>query len=156
MIIRCRNSHPLILEHMNNKKLIIGIAIVVVLVAIGAYVYQQTGFAFLTTTPSSDQTANVNSEEGRSEMESLVKEVGKLIVLPEGEDPTVATITDPSKLQDQPFFVNAKAGDKVLIYPTARKAFLYDPSAKKLVEVAPLVLGDPSRVIETPSTQTTP
>jgi len=64
--------------------------------------------------------------------------VGRIIVLPNDEEPTVATVTDPEKLRDQVFFANAKAGDKVLIYTKARKAYLYDPIAGKLVEVAPI------------------
>lgn len=75
------------------------------------------------------------------ESKATIEAVGKLIVLPEGEQPTIATVTDPSKLQDQKFFVNAKNGDKVLIYTTAKKAILYSPSTNKIVEVAPLNIG---------------
>lgn len=70
----------------------------------------------------------------------LIAEVGKLIMLPEGENPTIATVTDPQKLQDQVFFANAKQGHRVLIYTRAQKAYLYDPVAKRLVEVAPLTV----------------
>ena len=73
-----------------------------------------------------------------SEAKDLISKVGKLIVLPIGEDPTIATVTDPKKLQDQAFFANAKLGYKVLIYMQARKAYLYDPERNKLVEVAPI------------------
>ena len=76
------------------------------------------------------------------ETAQLVAEIGALIVLPEGETPTLATVSDPERLKDQPFFAKAKAGDKVLLYSTARKAYLYDPVAKKLIEVAPLNVGD--------------
>ncbi|MEQ1500136.1 MAG: hypothetical protein ABL917_02040 [Parcubacteria group bacterium] len=72
------------------------------------------------------------------ETENLIKEVSKLIVLPEDEDPTIATVSDPLKVRNQPFFANAVAGDKVLIYLKSRKAFLYSPKLKKLIEVAPL------------------
>lgn len=75
------------------------------------------------------------------EAQLLTEEVGKLISLPEGETPTVATVTDPERLRDQEFFARAKAGDKVLLYSNARKAYLYDPVAKKLIEVAPLNIG---------------
>jgi hypothetical protein len=72
------------------------------------------------------------------EVQNIVSEVGNLIVLPQGEVPTVATVSDVEKLRDQPFFANAINGDKVLIYTKAGKAILYDPFAKKIVEVAPL------------------
>lgn len=87
----------------------------------------------------------------QDEVKRLVSEVGKLLDLPTGEDPTVATITDISKLSGQPFFARAKNGDKVLIYTNAKKAILYDPNAKKVIDVAPINLGTPSGQVATPS-----
>ena len=84
-----------------------------------------------------------SAQENAEEVEELVAAVGKLIVLPKGEDPTVASVSDPDKLKDQPFFANAKIGDKVLIYTKARKAYLYDPKQNKLLEVAPLTVENP-------------
>ena len=72
------------------------------------------------------------------EVQELVEAVGKLIVLPANEEPTVATVTDPEKLEGQLFFRNAKVGHKVLIYTQAAKAYLYDPEIGKLIEVAPI------------------
>lgn len=71
----------------------------------------------------------------------LVSEVSKLIVLPEDEDPSIATVSDPEQLAGQPFFSKAKKGDKVLIYTNAQKAILYDPVAKKIIDIAPLNIG---------------
>jgi hypothetical protein len=68
----------------------------------------------------------------------IVEEVGVLIILPTGETPTVATVADPDALKGQPFFVNAETGDKVLIFTKAGEAILYRPSARKIVQVAPL------------------
>lgn len=72
----------------------------------------------------------------------VLEQVAGLMVLPQGETPTIATVTDLEKLRDQPFFVNAKEGYKVLIYTNARKAILYDPEHHKIVEVAPLNVGE--------------
>lgn len=83
-------------------------------------------------------------QQAQEEIKRLVAEVGKLIQLPTGEEPTVATVTDIDKLKDQPFFQKAKNGDKVLIYTQARKAILYDPTAKKIVDVAPVNIGTQS------------
>lgn len=71
----------------------------------------------------------------RKEVENLVAEVGKIIALPQGEVPTIATVTDLEKVKDQAFFANAQNGDKVLIYTNARKAILYRPSEKRIIEV---------------------
>lgn len=78
----------------------------------------------------------------QEETKDLVAEVGRFILLPKGENPTVATVSDPEKLKDKPFFAKAKVGDKVLLYPVAKKAFLYDPVAKKVLEVAPINVGE--------------
>lgn len=80
----------------------------------------------------------------QEEVKKIVAEVGKLMDLPIGEDPTVATVTDITKLKDQPFFAKAKNGDKVLIYTNAKKAILYDPTAKKVIDVAPINIGTSS------------
>jgi hypothetical protein len=69
---------------------------------------------------------------------SLIESVGKLIILPIDEQPTVATVADLDKLKDQPFFAQAQLGDKVLIYQNAKKAILYRPSENKIIELAPL------------------
>ncbi len=81
---------------------------------------------------------------GQEEVQKLVAQVSKLIVLPTDELPTVATVTDPEQLKSQPFFVNATKGDKVLIYTNARKAVLYDPAQNRIIEVAPINLGSSS------------
>jgi hypothetical protein len=63
------------------------------------------------------------------------------MLLPTEELPIVATVADPEKLKGQAFFVNATKGDKVLIYNTAKKAILYSPTENKIVDVAPLSIG---------------
>jgi len=75
---------------------------------------------------------------GSSDTQEIINEVSKIIILPTGEEPRIVTISDVSSLQSQPFFVNAKNGDKVLIYSQAQKAIIYDPIGKKIVEVASL------------------
>lgn len=71
--------------------------------------------------------------------EDTIARVGKHIVLPTGEVPVVAKVSDPEKLTEQPFFSNAKVGDVVLIYTASQKAILYDPVRDILVEVATII-----------------
>lgn len=75
------------------------------------------------------------------EISQLLARVSKLIILPH-EIPTVATVTDMTKLESQKFFKNSLNGDKVLIYPLAFKAVLYRPSKNIIVEVASVQSGD--------------
>lgn len=78
------------------------------------------------------------AEAVKAETKILVDKVGKHILLPTGEEPTIATISDKDKLSGQPFFTNAKKGDKVLIFNGAKKAILYDPEKDLVLEVAPI------------------
>lgn len=71
----------------------------------------------------------------------IIEAVGKLMELPQGEQPAIATVSDITKLQDQPFFANAQNGDKVLIYALAKKAILYRPGINKIINVAPVDLN---------------
>lgn len=73
----------------------------------------------------------------QTEVDTLLGQVGKLIELPK-EIPTVATVSDVTKLQDQSFFANAKNGDKVLIFVQAKEAVLYRPSENKIIKVSPV------------------
>lgn len=85
----------------------------------------------------------------------LIDEISKIYDLPKDETPTVATVTDVSKLVSQPFFAKAKNGDKVLIYQNTKKAILYDPNAKRILEVAPINDGNIPTVdpVESPAAQ---
>lgn len=112
------------------KKFSLVILIVLVLMLAGTSYY-----FYKKSTLQSVDNATQNSQ---AEIAKLVEQVGKLIILPEGETPTIATVTDPSVLKDQDFFSKAEMGDKVLIYTNAKKVVLYRPSIDKIVEVAPL------------------
>jgi|CXWL01.1.fsa_nt_gi hypothetical protein len=115
------------------KKLLTPILVIVFLALLGA-----TGYFYYEVTKLKEDP----QAQARQEAEELVAIVGKLILLPQGELPTIATVSDPEKLKDQPFFAKAKVGDKVLLFPTARKAYLFDPKTNKLLEVAPINVGD--------------
>lgn len=100
---------------------------------------------------------NKNSQNPKTDaqVQGLIAQVGKFYLLPTNETPTIATVSDKSKLSDQPFFRNAENGDKVLIYSTSKKAILYRPSINKIIEVAPVNLGQ-SLGNTSPSPQASP
>lgn len=109
------------------------ILIVLVLIALGAFAYLFSEYSTLTQDPNA---AN------QKKIEAVVAKAEKLIDLPQDEIPTLATVSDPSTLEGQPFFVNAEKGDQVLLYTNARKAYLYSPSKNIIVEVASLNIGE--------------
>jgi hypothetical protein len=89
----------------------------------------------------------------QAQAEKIIEEVAKKVELP-NETPTVATVSDVTKLQKQTFFANAKNGDKVLIYKNAKKAILYRPSTGKIVEFGPVNLGSSDAPAQNETTAT--
>ncbi|MFA6256701.1 MAG: hypothetical protein WCT29_00095 [Candidatus Paceibacterota bacterium] len=74
----------------------------------------------------------------------LVNKVSEHMVLPLGELPSVATVTDPEALKaDHPFFTSASKGDKVLIYSKAKRAILYSVKLDKIVDIATINVTTP-------------
>jgi hypothetical protein len=125
---------------MSSEKLqkflpIIIAAVIVVLSGTGFFLYKY----------QSNKSGSVKGDQASSaEVKKVVAEVGKLMDLPQGEEPTLATVTDKSKLEGQAFFTKAQNGDQVLIYSQAKKAILYSPTLKKIIEVGPINIGSQS------------
>lgn len=63
--------------------------------------------------------------------------VGLHVILPEGEEPVLATITDKNKLESE-FLKRGQDGDRVLIYSKAKKVIIYRPSIDRVVEIGPV------------------
>jgi hypothetical protein len=99
------------------------------------------GYGYIQTKNELNAAKNP-STAGKTETEQIVNQVNKYLLLPTDETPTLATVNDVSKLQGQQFFKNAQNGDKVLIYSKAGRALLYRPSSQKVIEYAPVNLGD--------------
>lgn len=118
-----------------DKKKIYGIAFGLLLIALIPTIYFYNQFQ---NTQRLLQNPSIAAQE---ELNSLVVRVGRLIELPKNETPTVATVSDVSRLKGQQFFANAVNGDKVLIYEKAKKAILYRPSINKIIEVGPVNIG---------------
>jgi hypothetical protein len=75
----------------------------------------------------------------KSEEELIKEAVGSRILLPE-ETPSIATVTDKTKLADQPFFKKAENGDKILIFTNSGRAILYRPKIKKVIDTTTISL----------------
>ncbi|MFA5946202.1 MAG: hypothetical protein WC802_04820 [Patescibacteria group bacterium] len=128
------------MERSFSKKILIGSLVLLLLSLAG------NGYLFMKVRALGADPQVV----AREESVRLVNEVGKLIALPPDEEPTIATVTDPDQLKDQVFFANAQKGYKVLLYANAKKAILYDPINKRIIEVAPINIGTPPATPATP------
>jgi len=81
---------------------------------------------------------SLKSQRAITEIEQIVRKVSSLMDLPQGETPTLATVSDKTQLQNQSFFQNAENGDRILVYSGAKKAILYRPSTNKIIDIAPI------------------
>lgn len=102
------------------------------------------------------QTASDPQAAAEAEVQGIVEQVAEIMVLPANELPTIATVVDPEKIKDQPFFANAEKDDKVLIYTTAKKAILWRPSENRIIEVSALNIPTPQNTAPAIETEVEP
>ncbi len=114
---------------------------VLVVVVLALTVGGGLGYRKYTALRAENQRLSNPQAAAEDEANRIKDEVAQLIELP-NEKPTVATVVDVEKLKSQSFFANAQNGDRVLLFAQAKKAVLYRPSTKKIVEVAPINIGD--------------
>lgn len=127
-------AHNRLLMVIKARYKLFAVILVVILTLLWLYNLSSTNRDLKKQLEQSNKQQLLNNKE---ESQELIEKVGRLIVLPENEQPTIATVTDLAKLKGQPFFARAQIGDKVLIYSQSKKAILYRPSADKIIEVAP-------------------
>lgn len=78
-------------------------------------------------------------ERAAQELASAVATVGELMILPEGDEPVLATVTDAEALiKQQAFFTGAVNGDQLLLFPRSLKAIIYSPSRNKIINAGPI------------------
>lgn len=145
MVIETKSSR----KRIKGKKIILSLAAILWLAGTGFLVY-----SFLENRKENNDlrsqlnTANqalgaykTNPQEAaKAEVQRYVDEVGKLYALPQDEEPSVATVSDITKLKDQPFFAKAQNGDVTLIYTNAKLAVLYRPGSKQIINVSAVTI----------------
>lgn len=118
--------------HIKPLQIILVVLVLLLLAGLGA-----GGWYFYTYRMNPKSVAQKNQEEAKA----LAQEVGRYMLLPADELPTIATVTDVSKLSGQDFFKFAQNGDKVLIFTKAKMAILYSPRVHKVLNVGPVNVG---------------
>lgn len=119
------------LEYDQKKSIFIGLSILLI-VSLSV-----SGFFLFRYNSIKDNLID-GQQSSEKETEELIKKIGKIYELPKGETPTVATVADPNRLKNQPFFSNAQVGDKVLVYINDRKGILYRPSTNQIINISPI------------------
>lgn len=78
-------------------------------------------------------------EKAQKELAAAVAAVGELMILPEGDEPVLATVTDAKVLTaQQAFFSGSVNGDQLLLFPRSLKAIIYSPSRNKIINAGPI------------------
>lgn len=89
--------------------------------------------------PFENVLQSVSKIEETKQMQQIIDNVAKLMILPKGEQPVIATITDSATLaKEQPFYADSSNGDVVLVYQKALKAIIYNPEKNIIVNVGPV------------------
>lgn len=129
----------------------LGITLLVCLLIVGTslvtFLYTKKGFS------STDQQPTPTKEppkDNRAELDVILSEIRTVMLLTESETPTLVTVTEAEKMRSQSFFKNVENGDKVIIYENAKKAILWRPSTKMIIEVGAVSKESPAS--PTPST----
>jgi hypothetical protein len=83
-----------------------------------------------------------NTNKTESGDADMLAKLGSIMILPEGEDPVISTITDANGLKtDAPFYRNAENGDKILIYAESGKIIIYRESENLIINAGPIIDG---------------
>ncbi len=90
------------------------------------------------------QALSQRVKDPQGEVKDILSKVGKLIELPTGEEPTIATVQDAERIKSQPFFSKAQNGYRVILYSNAKLAILFDEKGNKIINVGAINLSTPS------------
>lgn len=109
-----------------TKRRVVAMAAVMLIILGGYFVYEK----YFNLTPA---------EKAKKELAAAVAGVSKLIILPQGDEPVLATVTDAKTLiAQQAFFAGSENGDQLLLFPRNLKAVLWSPSRNVIVNVGPI------------------
>ncbi|OGH80414.1 MAG: hypothetical protein A3I29_02370 [Candidatus Magasanikbacteria bacterium RIFCSPLOWO2_02_FULL_44_11] len=104
-------------------------------------------------------------EKAREELAAAMAVVSKVMILPQDDQPVLATVTDAETLiAQQAFFAGSVNGDQLLLFPKSMKAVIWSPSREKIINVGPIqqsanpaaINPSPSPTSQMPTKSTTP
>lgn len=80
-----------------------------------------------------------DAERAQKELKAAISAVSKHMILPEGDEPVLATVTDAEAIiKQQAFFTGAVNGDQLLLFPRNLKAVIFSPSRNKIINAGPI------------------
>lgn len=89
------------------------------------------------------QVLIMRKDPAQKELSAVKATVGKLMLLPKDEEPTLAVVTDKKKVTDPFLASKVDDGDEVLVYTNNQIVIVYRPKINKIVTVGK-VNADPA------------
>ena len=125
------------MENQKEKKSILKKLLVIVVFIVLIVALVTVSLAYTKEKNKKITSADIQALQ-QQEVGMVLDKIAKHMRLPEGVQPTVATITNVDSLRkEMPFFDNAQNGFKVVVYTD--KAILFDPINDIIVDVAPVM-----------------
>ncbi len=121
-------------DHKSDRRLTKWLAWLVIVGLMFVSLFLFTQYREAKAKLASPQAARASNKQ----LNDTLAKLTKIVILPANETPSVVTVADPTKLQNQSFFAHAKKGDKIIIYSQAKQAILYRPSTNQIVTMAPV------------------
>jgi len=137
------------LPKSSHKKFYVLITLLILFVALA------TLSAFYFYKKSKIEPVSTEDNNAQAQLEETIEHVGKIALLPPGDEPVLAVVSDPLQLKNDAFFVDSVVGDRVLIYPNIGRAFLYRPSTGKIINIISFLPNSPESENFATSTATT-
>lgn len=148
-------TNPVQVKTGKKGKVLIAIVIIVLVALIAAVAY--LGWNWLEMRKQFQKMtmpAGIQELQKKQNQEILDK-IAKHIVLPSGEEPIIATVTDAAALKkESDFYQSAKNNDIVIIYTKAKKAYLYDPDRDIILNVGPVITEESTSPVSESATPT--
>ena len=120
---------------MKNNKTAILLTLILLAGAVSYLLFYQKSQRVTINIPqlAPSKTVIINPDQ------DLLSELEKRLAMPKGK-PAIFNISDLSHLTSQNFFNGSKPTDKLILFQEDKKAVIYDPIAKQIINVGPLVV----------------
>lgn len=137
------NSENSLKKSKSSSKTVIMVMSLITLIAVAGFVWSYANYTKTKNKLAAATDPNTQQQLNKQEIESLVAKISKHMILPAGEEPTVASVTDADALKkEQPFYKDATNGDKLLVYMKEKKAIIYNVEMDLLVNVGPIYFNE--------------
>lgn len=147
------SQHPIQKSKKKRRVLKFFLLFLLIVVILGALGYFGYSWWNLKKELQKIQTPEGTQELQKKQTEEIIEKLKAHTVLPEDEQPIIVTVIDATALKKQSnFYEMAKNGDLVIIYFKAKKAYLYDPIADRILNIGPVITeGESSQSQTQPS-----